>query len=75
MPDETSLGWQFGEPEEPGFYWVKWRGSFGSSAFGVLTILAEWNEGEWLMVSIDNKHGDLFDGPILAYHVMVAPEG
>lgn len=59
----------------PGFYWVKWVPPFGNAA-GYAKLFAEWVEGDyWTIVSNDNSNGDALEGRVLAYHVMVPPEG
>ena len=77
MPDET--GWvEFNDSAIPGleigFYWVKWVPPFGNAA-GYAKMFAEWEGSYWMIVSTDGSNGDTLEGRVLAYHVMVPPEG
>ena len=58
-----------------GIYWVKWVPSFGIAG-NYAKLLAEWGkDGYWKIVSTDGSNGDVLEGRVLAYHVMVPPEG
>lgn len=77
MSGET--GWvEFNDSTIPsleiGFYWVKWVPSFGVAG-NYVKLFAEWEGSFWMIVSTDGSNGDALEGRVLAYHVMVPPEG